>query len=390
MNTERLRTSPTFVLASTMDGRPYVAKETEPYVQYWLSERERVLHGLFATRGGLSTDAAVNGYFRITATPRTAGARAHLRRTISGMRDAGVLIATRQDTSRYDSRIVREYVEHRPFPRAIADHIAARGALTAESRVLDLAGGPGDLALALARTTPHVSMIELSRAFVATARRRARALDLPLDVIHDTCNRLVHRDDQFDIVTCSQALHWLDDVQVARGVCRVLGRNGSFFVIQSSIEVPDAHPMAPALGRHSVLGHKTTATFAEDVEPLMKRLTLLFEALDAPDVHRHDPTQRWRADAGARIAPASVSLFRQERPFDLGYVRGFVTDEHIRPTGLTPAAFWGSLESRAASVDAAAFAGIHHWAVLQFQRGGTAAPLAPVASLPARDIPFTR
>ena len=37
--TERLRASPSFVQALTLDGRPYVAKETEPYIQYWLSER---------------------------------------------------------------------------------------------------------------------------------------------------------------------------------------------------------------------------------------------------------------------------------------------------------------------------------------------------------------
>ena len=31
---ERLRASPSFVLAFTMDGRPYIAKETEPYIQF--------------------------------------------------------------------------------------------------------------------------------------------------------------------------------------------------------------------------------------------------------------------------------------------------------------------------------------------------------------------
>ena len=49
---ERLRASPNFVLALTMDGRPYVAQETEPYVQYWLNERYRVLLSLFSGRRG--------------------------------------------------------------------------------------------------------------------------------------------------------------------------------------------------------------------------------------------------------------------------------------------------------------------------------------------------
>ena len=42
---------PSFVQAQTLDGRPYVAKDTEPYTQFWLSERERLLLALFARRG---------------------------------------------------------------------------------------------------------------------------------------------------------------------------------------------------------------------------------------------------------------------------------------------------------------------------------------------------
>ncbi len=372
-----------------MDGRPFIAKDTEPYVQYWLSERDRILHALFSARRGATPSAAIDAYFRLTRVRKTPGELGRLQRAIGTMRKAGVLIAAREDVSRYTARIVRDYVAHRPFPQALADHLVAHAPISPASRVLDLAGGPGDLALALARVTPHVALMELSRAFVTTARRRARALQLPLELIHDSCNRLVHRDDSFDVITCSQALHWLDDVAIVKGVCRVLADGGSFFVIQSSIEVDDTHPMAPVLGRHSLLGHKTTQTFAEDVEPLVKRLSLLFDALDAPDVHRVDPAQRWGTDsATSRIVPAGVSMFRQPRPFDLGYVRGFVTDDHIRPTGQTPDEFWAALEARADSADEAAFMGVHHWAVLQFRRGGPVAAPSPVAALPVRDLRF--
>lgn len=388
-SSERLRISPNFVSATSMDGRTYVAKETEPYVQYWLSERDRVLYSLFGGRLGATIDDALKAYFRLTRTAPSALQRTLLLKSIADMRRATVLIGTADDTSRYDARVVDAYTSHRPFPRVIADLLVASAGIVGDTRVLDLAGGPGDLALALAETSRHVSLMELSRAFLTAARHRARARGVSLTPLHESCNRLVHRDDDFDVITVSQALHWLDDVQVARGVCRTLRPDGSFFVIQSAIEVADNHPMASVLGRHSILGPKTT-TFAEDLEPLRARLTLLFDALDAPAVHRMDRAQRWDEANGrnSRIVPAGVSLFRQRRPFGLGFVRGFVTDEHIRPTGQAPAAFWKALESSAATAPDEALMGTHHWAVLHFKRGGPRAAVTPIAALPATDIGF--
>ena len=75
---ERLRVSPAFALAFSQDGRPYVAKEVEPYVQYWLSERYRILHSLFAVKGGATAADAIDGYFRLgkpTAFIKDGGAR---------------------------------------------------------------------------------------------------------------------------------------------------------------------------------------------------------------------------------------------------------------------------------------------------------------------------
>jgi ubiquinone/menaquinone biosynthesis C-methylase UbiE len=368
----RLRAAPSYVQAHTLDGRPYVAKETEPYIQYWLSERERVLLSLFGSRHGASPSDATAAYFRQTGLTTSAPEMKRVARAIRGMQEAGVLMRSSDDSSRYDAKIVADYVAHRPFPAALAAHIVKQGAIGRASRVLDLAGGPGDLALALARQSDHVSMMELSRGFVAAARRRAQALGVSLQGIHDSCNRLVFRDDVFDVVTVSQALHWLDDVQVCRGLCRVLAPDGSFFVVHSAIEVADEHPLAYLLGHDSILGHKVRQSFAAEVQPLQRRLSLLFDALDAPDVQRMDPSQRWRVagDAAVQtIACAGVSLFAQPRPFDVGYARGFLTAQHIAVTGQSPAAFWRDLHARCAAATPQQMLGTHHWAVLHFQRG---------------------
>jgi len=367
---DRLRASPSFVQALTLDGRPYVAKETEPYIQYWLSERERLLLSLFMKRGGVTASQAITQHTG-TLTAQAAGREAaRSRQAIAGMLQAGVLMRSQDDTSRYDAAIVRDYVKHRPIPPEIAAHIVQCSGMQAQSRVLDLAGGPGDLALALAATSGQVSLMELSRGFLAAGRARARARGLPLQTIHDSCNRLVFRDETYDVATVCQALHWLDDVQLCRGLARVLNPDGSFFVVHSAIDLPDDHPLAYLLGHDSILGRKQRQSLPEEVAPLLRRLSLLFEALDASPVQRVDFNEPgMAAGAAQRIAPAGVALFKQPRPFDAGYARGFLTPAHIAATGMAEAHFWADLQARCAAVSPARMVGTHHWAVLHFQRG---------------------
>ena len=55
------------------------------------------------------------------------------------------------------------------------------------------------------------------------------------------------------------------------------------------------------LGSNSMLGAKDPRPFATQVQSLQRRLSLLFEALHAPDVQRHDPTQRWTGSDGEAL-----------------------------------------------------------------------------------------
>ena len=390
-DTKRLRASPNFVQALTFDGKPYIAKDSEPYTQYWLSERYRVLLSLFSARRGASVAEAVEGYYRITREARSDAANRRLIRAIDDMRGAQVIVDSTADTSRYTARIVDDYVAHRPFPRDIADFIVRKGAIGRTSRVLDLAGGPGDLSLMLAQSSDDVTLMELSSGFVKAAARRARKIGVKLTALHESCNRLVHRDDSFDVITVSQALHWLDDVTVCRGVCRLLQPDGSFFVVHSAIELDDAHPLAYILGYDSILGKKARQAFTAEVQPILRRLSLLFDALDAPDVQRVDQTQRLEGDGRGpvqRIVPAGLDFFRQRRPFGLGYARGFLTPQHVEVSGMPEAEFWKDLEARCAAATPEQTLGTHQWAVLQFRRGGARLEAVSVAGSEVRDIGF--
>jgi 2-polyprenyl-3-methyl-5-hydroxy-6-metoxy-1,4-benzoquinol methylase len=397
--TPRLRLSPNFVQALTLDGRPYVAMETEPYLQYWLSERERSLLSMFAGRRGATVDEAVDRCSGLLGAQRRSGSlhnlsteRRRLQRAAAAMQDAGVLMPMGADTSRYDRSMVEHYLRHRPFPAELAARIAARAGITARTPVLDLAGGPGDLALQLAQTSAQVTLMELSRGFLAAARARARAAGRALRTVHESCNRLLHAEGEYDVVTVAQALHWLDDVAVCRGVCQVLRPGGHFFVVHSAFEVADAHPLAHVLGHRSVLGAKVPRPFGDEVAALHDRVSLLLRALDMPQVERADVRQRGVADgAGAgrqRLGPAAVEIYRQVRPMGLGFARALLTDRHLRSAGLEPEPFWADAQARCRAATASSLQGVHHWALLHYQRGakgpapvmpGTAEPLACTA-----------
>ncbi len=388
---ERLRAAPSFALTFSLDGRPYIAKETEPYIQYWLSERERILLSMFSRRGGATADEAIDGYCRLTREGRGGPARKRLLKAIAEMRAAGALVGARDDVSRYTARIVEDYLTHRPFPPELVALIVRDAPVVDSTRVLDLAGGPGDLAVALAHASRHVSLMDLSGGFLKAAGARAKRQGVNLTLLHDSCNRLVFRDEQYDVVTISQALHWLDDVLVCRGLCRVLRPDGSFFVIHAVMSLDDRHPLAFLLGDKSVLGHKAKESFAAQVEALQQRLTLLFEALDAPGVDRHDLAQQGQGggdDPASRIGPTGVSLFRQRRPIGLGFARAFMTPQHIAAVAQTPAEFWKDVEARCAAAPPEDTAATIEWAVLHFRRGGKRSDLGPLASREVTEIGF--
>jgi len=387
----RLRVSPAFALAFSQDGKPYVAKEVEPYVQYWLDERYRILHSQFAARGGATIDQAIDGYFRVTRAEKTAAEKKRLLKAVEDMRSAQVLLGSGDDVSRYDAKMARDYLVHRPFPRQLAEFIVRSAPVRESSRVLDLAGGPGDLAIQLAGVSKDVTLMELSRGFVNAAKARAKRLGVSLTALHESANRFMFMEDEYDVITVSQALHWLDDVMICRGLTRSLRPGGSFFVIHAAMDLPAGHPLAIVFGDKSILGHKDPQPFGAQAAALMRRLSLLLDALDAPDVQRHDPTQRWRAPGDApvaRITPAGAWLFRQPRPFDLGYARGFLTSQHIQDAGHDPSAVWSELESRCAAATAGQMMGAFDWAILQFRRGGDRYDPAALQGSPVTALPW--
>ena len=375
----QFRSSPNFSLCLSMDGRAFLAEDCEPYSQYWLSETEQHLFMLFATVDGLTPTEAMDRYFRLLGhMPNQAEASA-LADVISEMTACGVLLARRDDTSRYTAQIVADYLTHRPIPSEISQHLVRRGAIDPATRVLDLAGGPGDLALQLAKTSNHVSLMELSRGFLNAADERAKETDHALELHHDSCNRLIHHEGSYDVITICQALHWMDDVRVCQGLCQVLEEDGHFFVIHASLTVADRHPLSFLLGDHSILGAKTKQSFADEAASLAKRLNLIFCAIE----------QKPGLLGNVQTRAVDISLFHQPRPIDGGFARAFMTERHIEATGLSSQEFWQDVASHLKGATDQDLLGSIDWAVIHFSRGQQDNHAAfPAAKLPVT-IPYS-
>lgn len=377
----KLRASPNFALSFSAGGESYVAGECEPYSQYWLNERERMAFALFGRQGGLKVEAGIDALAGLGNSKNAAIERKRIAGTLRAMHAAGVLIDPEAELSRYDWAMARDYLDHRAFPRTIAERIVKEAGIGHETDVLDLAAGPGNLALELARHSHRVTMMELSRGFVAAAGNEAAARGLKLETINENCNRLVQHNGQYRAITISQALHWLDDIAVAKGVARCLDERGSFFVVHAALSLPDVHPLSHLLGRNTPLGDKGDQSIDEEAAALFDRLQLLFRALDTSSVARHDPghVRHGLAPIGGR----GISLFRQDREISAGFARAFLSESHIEALGVKRAQFWADIEARCAAASPDELIGTQEFALLHFRRGAGGVDLAKAKDQPA-------
>ena len=130
----------------------------------------------------------------------------------------------------------RDYATHRHGPpTSFFDRLETFAPLK-DRRVLDLATGPGTVALELARRGAIVSGIDLSDAQIEAARARARDLDLD----GRTTFRVARAEEtgadpaSVDLVTAGQAWHWFDAPAVVAEVGRVLRPGGALAIVAYS------------------------------------------------------------------------------------------------------------------------------------------------------------
>jgi ubiquinone/menaquinone biosynthesis C-methylase UbiE len=131
---------------------------------------------------------------------------------------------------------------------ALADAIAAR--LPPGARVLEVAPGPGYLAVELARRGLRVSAVDISASFVQLTADNAHAARVAVDVRYGNAAELPFRDESFDHIVCRAAFkNFTDPLGALDEAYRVLvpGGTASIIDLRKDASLDDIHAEVAAM-----------------------------------------------------------------------------------------------------------------------------------------------
>ena len=117
--------------------------------------------------------------------------------------------------------------------------------LSPNARVLEVAPGPGYLAIALAKGGARVSGLDISESFVRIARENAQAEGVDVDFQRGNASQMPYDAESFDFVVCQAAFkNFSDPVGALDEIHRVLAPGGSASIVdlrkEASLEEIDA------------------------------------------------------------------------------------------------------------------------------------------------------
>jgi ubiquinone/menaquinone biosynthesis C-methylase UbiE len=134
------------------------------------------------------------------------------------------------------ARTTRDRRDHRRTAEAIAGRLPSGG------DVLEVAPGPGYMAIELARSRPgayRITGLDISRSFVRIASENARAAGVRIDFRHGDVARMPFADDAFDVVTCTAAFkNFPDPVAALDEMHRVLRPGGTAMIFDMRKDAP--------------------------------------------------------------------------------------------------------------------------------------------------------
>jgi SAM-dependent methyltransferase len=153
-----------------------------------------------------------------------------------------------------------DYLNHETWIRPAVERLGALDGMT----VLDYGCGHGMAAVVLARRGGRVTGFDLSPAYLAEARERARANGVAADFVQADAERLPFADGRFDRVWGNAVLHHLDLPRAAHELHRILRPGGVAVFCEPWGENP---LLAWARGRLPYPGKERTP----DERPLRRR-----------------------------------------------------------------------------------------------------------------------
>jgi ubiquinone/menaquinone biosynthesis C-methylase UbiE len=126
-----------------------------------------------------------------------------------------------------------------PEFRRDAARIAAR--LQLDARVLEVAPGPGYLAIELAKLGFRVHALDISRSFVRIASENAVRAGVSVEFRHGNASATPYQVNTFDFVVCRAAFkNFADPIGALRDMHRVLKPSGCALIIDMRRDATDA------------------------------------------------------------------------------------------------------------------------------------------------------
>jgi ubiquinone/menaquinone biosynthesis C-methylase UbiE len=142
----------------------------------------------------------------------------------------------------------KDMASYRKSAESVAAQVAPGGS------VLEVAPGPGYLAIELARLGPYrVVGLDISRSFVQMAAENAARAGVAVAFLHGNVAAMPFEPDSFDFLVCRAAFkNFSDPVQALREMHRVLRPGGKALVIDlrrdASVDAINAHVKDMGLG----------------------------------------------------------------------------------------------------------------------------------------------
>jgi ubiquinone/menaquinone biosynthesis C-methylase UbiE len=142
----------------------------------------------------------------------------------------------------WDEALCRRYTDsmrklarydHRGVARRIARHL---GGLRPKATVVEVASGPGFLAIELGRLLPEPTLVlvDSAKPMLGTAEEEAARAGVPVRTIESSADRIALPDASADVVLCKNLMNCIEAshrIDVAREIARLLVPGGWGFVI---------------------------------------------------------------------------------------------------------------------------------------------------------------
>jgi ubiquinone/menaquinone biosynthesis C-methylase UbiE len=138
----------------------------------------------------------------------------------------------------YAKNTSRDLHRFKEATRAVAERVPSGG------RVLEVAPGPGYLAIEIAKSGREVAALDISQSFVKIARENAHKAGVTVDVRHGSASEMPFADMSFDFVVCMAAFkNFADPLGALNEIYRVLrpGGQASIHDLRKDAACEDIH-----------------------------------------------------------------------------------------------------------------------------------------------------